>query len=195
MATKCLQLRTPSVPRKPEGELRTSPLSILSFPGTAQDSAMPNYPQNLEAALGSPLTFRPSTLRAAKSFASSKPWRGSLNERQQKFQQLHAALRQIYNVNPTLIFLGDGTGDSGLSNFQARTNVITVCGRLSVITFLHEWGHVLKGRILGPLEDAAVLEDATVEVLGGFLVSGLAFFKGAPAVVVDFGPDVLPAWR
>ena len=107
---------------------------------------MTEYPQSLPAALGQPLTFRPSTLRAAKSFASSKPWRGSLNERQQKFQQLHAALCQIYSVNPTLTFLGDGTGDSGDSNFQARTNVITLCGRLSVITFLHEWGHVLKGR-------------------------------------------------
>ncbi len=107
---------------------------------------MPDYPPSLPAALGYPLAFRPSTLRAVHTFASSKPWRGSLQERQKKFQQLHAALCQIYGVNPTLVFLGDGIGDSGLSNFQARTNVITLIGRLSVITFLHEWGHVLKGR-------------------------------------------------
>jgi hypothetical protein len=106
---------------------------------------MSQYPQTLEAALGLPLKFPPDTLRAVKAFARSKPWRGTIEERQAKFRQLHADLCLAYNVNPTLIIKGDGTGDSGGSYFNPRTNVITLTGRLSVITFLHEWGHVLKG--------------------------------------------------
>ena len=106
---------------------------------------MPDYPQSLEQALGQPLKFPPATLKAVRAFAASKPWRGTFDERQPKFRQLHADLCRIYRVNPTLVISGDGTGDSGGSCFQPGANVITLTGRLSVITFLHEWGHVLKG--------------------------------------------------
>jgi hypothetical protein len=104
------------------------------------------YPRNLEEALGPPLKFPAETLRAIRAFASSKPWQGSFEERQVKFRQLHSDLRKIYGVNPSLVILGDGTGDSGGSSYCPMTNTITLVGRLSVITFLHEWGHVLKGR-------------------------------------------------
>ena len=59
---------------------------------------MSQYPQNLEAALGRPLKFPPATLKAVKAFARSKPWRGTLEERQSKFRQLHADLCRIYCV-------------------------------------------------------------------------------------------------
>jgi len=106
---------------------------------------MSQYPHSLEGALGHPLKFRPSTYRAVRAFARLRPWRGTLEDRQAKFQQLHASLSAIYNVKPTLIFEGDGTGDSDGSYFSTRENVIVMTGRLSVVTFLHEWGHVLKG--------------------------------------------------
>ena len=106
---------------------------------------MSQYPQNLEAALGQPLKFPPETLRAVKSFARSKPWRGTLAERQAKFQQIHADLCRVYGVNPTLQIQGDGTGDSGSSYYSRGANLIVLAGRLSVITFLHEWGHAVKG--------------------------------------------------
>lgn len=106
---------------------------------------MSEYPQNLEQALGQPLKFPPATLKAVRTFAASKPWRGSFEERQCKFRQLHTDLCRNYSVNPALVISGDGTGDSGGSSFQPGTNVITLTGRLSVITYLHEIGHVLKG--------------------------------------------------
>src|SRR6185295_9005202 len=96
-------------------------------------------------ALGQPLKFPPETLKAVRAFAASKPWRGTFEERQAKFKQLHADLCRVYRVNPTLNIESDGTGDSGGSSFRPGANVITLTGRLSVITFLHEWGHVLKG--------------------------------------------------
>ena len=106
---------------------------------------MSEYPQNLEQALGRPLKFPPATLQAVKAFARSKPWRGTLEERQTKIRQLHADLCRVYNVNPTLQIQGDGTGDSGGSYFSRGANVIVLAGSLSVITFLHEWGHAVKG--------------------------------------------------
>ena len=103
------------------------------------------YPQNLEVALGQLLKFPAATLNAVRAFAASKPWRGSFEERQSKFRQLHADFCRIYGVNPTLQIEGNGTGDSGASSYCPIKNTITLVGRLSVITFLHEWGHVLNG--------------------------------------------------
>ena len=48
-------------------------------------------------------------------------------------------------MNPTLKVEGDGTGDSGSSAYCPITDTIRLTGKLSVITFMHEWGHVLKG--------------------------------------------------
>jgi hypothetical protein len=104
-----------------------------------------SYPLNLEEALGQPLKFPPATLKAVRAFAASKPWRGSIEERKAKFRQLHVDLCRVYGVNPTLTIEGDGTGDSGGSSYCQISDTITLVGRLSVITFLHEWGHVLKG--------------------------------------------------
>jgi hypothetical protein len=53
---------------------------------------MSNYPPSREAALGQPLTFPAETLCAHRSFSHSKPWRGTHEERQAKFQLLHSAL-------------------------------------------------------------------------------------------------------
>ena len=106
---------------------------------------MTQYPQSLEAALGCPFKYPPATLRAVKAFARSKPWRGTFEERQAKFRQLHADLCRVYGLTLTLKIIGDGTGDSGGSYYSRGGNVIVLAGRLSVITFLHEWGHAVKG--------------------------------------------------
>lgn len=103
------------------------------------------YPQTVEEALGQPLKFPPATLKTVRSFAASKPWRGTFQERKVKFRQLHADFCRFYGVNPTLNIEGDGTGDSGGSAYCPITDTITLVGRLSVITYLHEFGHVLKG--------------------------------------------------
>jgi hypothetical protein len=106
---------------------------------------MSQYPQTFEAALGQPLRFPAETLRAVRAFAASKPCRGTLEERQAKFKQIHADLCRSYSKNLTLQIQGDGTGDSGGSYYSRGANLIVLAGRLSVITFLHEWGHAVKG--------------------------------------------------
>ena len=89
------------------------------------------------------MTFNPDALRAVKKFAKSKPWRGStVEERRQKFRELNAALSLAYQIPaPTLVFAGSGEGDSGSSSYSQSEHEITLRGRLSVTTYLHEFAH------------------------------------------------------
>lgn len=103
------------------------------------------YPSNVEEALGRPLKFRRDTLAAMRAFAASRPWRGTFEECGQKFRTCHADLCRVYDVNPSLVIDFDESSDSGGSTYDPVAKVITLRGRLSVVTFLHEWGHVLKG--------------------------------------------------
>ena len=107
------------------------------------------YPQSVHEVIDSSARYRPATLSAVRQFARSKPWQGDLAARRQKFQELNRALGEAYGVEPPLLILaGKQEGDSGSSSYCPTTNTITMRGRLSVITFLHEWGH----RLYGPSE-------------------------------------------
>ena len=44
------------------------------------------------------------------------------------------------------MFETDKTADSGSSCYSPATDTIILRGRLSVVSFLHEWGHHLFGR-------------------------------------------------
>jgi len=101
-----------------------------------------NYPDSVRQVLDDTLNFRSQALRAVRTFARSRPWRGSLDEQQQKVRLLHAALCHAYCIRPTpqLIFANDGTC-SGRSCFIGGVNVIILRGRLSVVSYLHEFAH------------------------------------------------------
>lgn len=84
--------------------------------------------------------FSPQCLAAVREFRRAKPWRGTLAERQAKFEALHAALCDAYGLVPAppLQFarLGaagpDQMGDGGYT----RELGVVVAGRLSVATYL-----------------------------------------------------------
>jgi len=90
------------------------------------------------------LRFRPRTVRAVKRFARSKPWQGTAQDRRRKFKACHDALCRVYGRETRLLFQ-DGDGDSGASSYCQALDLITLRGRLSVVTFLHEWAHALRG--------------------------------------------------
>lgn len=82
-----------------------------------------------------------------RAFKTSHPWRGTVEERKDKFRQLHDDLNGIYGRNVKLHF---GVSEdvsrwtySGESFYRRSEDSITLKGKLSVITFLHEWGHAL----------------------------------------------------
>jgi hypothetical protein len=102
-----------------------------------------NYPATVQEVLDPALTFKPAALRAVRAFARSKPWRGSLSRRKDTFRRLNRELAAAYcTAEPRLVFQGieGGTG-SGDSSYRLATHTITLVGKLSVVTFLHEFAH------------------------------------------------------
>ena len=104
---------------------------------------MSNYPTDGNELLEPPVQFREETIEAVQRFKESGPWTGTLEERMSKFRHFHDALCQIYGKQTTLRF-GDLSGDCSGSSFYNRIDdEIVLQGKLSVVTFLHEYAHVL----------------------------------------------------
>jgi hypothetical protein len=100
-----------------------------------------NYPATVHEVLDPAMTFNPAALRAVRALAHSKPWRGTLGRRRQKFRRCLAALSAAYGIpEPRLDFVGGG-GESFASHYEPARHRIVLWGRLSVVTFLHEFAH------------------------------------------------------
>ena len=101
-----------------------------------------DYPESVAEVLDDTMTFRPAALRAMRAFAEAKPWRGSLDERQQKFRELNRDLAAAYEIaEPELVFETLDGGTSGRSHYVRPLHRIVLVGRLSVVSYLHEFGH------------------------------------------------------
>ena len=101
------------------------------------------YPRSVHDIIDDQMTFTPAAIRAVMAFARSRPWQGELDERHQKFRRLHESLCEAYVITPRprLIFGNDHSTCSGRSCFIPAANAIVLRGRLSVITYLHEFAH------------------------------------------------------
>jgi hypothetical protein len=102
-----------------------------------------NYPATVQEVLDPPVRFKPAALRAVRAFARSRPWRGTLAERKAKFRRLNRALAAAYGIAvPRLVFRNVGAGmSSGASSYRPGSHAIALAGRLSVVTYLHEFAH------------------------------------------------------
>lgn len=82
-----------------------------------------------------------------QQFKDMNPWSGNIETRKVKFLWLHQQWNRIHHKSWKLIFDIPNSFTrwffSGSSNCSYHTRIITLRGRLSVITFLHEWGHTL----------------------------------------------------
>ena len=107
------------------------------------------YPRSVDDVLDDAMTFKRTTLAALREFARSKPWRGSLGQRKRKFLKLRDALAAAYAIpKPRVRFRGidgSGSGESSCRRQAEGPATITLRGRLSVVTFLHEFRHALGG--------------------------------------------------
>lgn len=101
-----------------------------------------NYPRTVREVL-SDMKFKPAALRAVRAFAWSKPWRGTIAERKAKFRRLNRDLARAYGLpKPRLVFHHvEADRFSGASCYRPAVHTITLAGRLSVVTFLHEFAH------------------------------------------------------
>jgi len=108
-----------------------------------------DYPKTVQEVLIEGKKYRPAALRAVRKFAKSRPWCGTLSERQTKLRQLNHDLAVAYGVaEPQLVFgetNRDGD-DSGSSCYIPAVGAIIMRGKLSVVTYLHEFAHHLFGK-------------------------------------------------
>ena len=92
-------------------------------------------------------TFQAGTIEAAKTFARTKPYLGTTEERRTKFKALHQQLCEVHSVKVDLVFVGDnnqhqhsGTSCFVFANESVPINTIALAGRLSVVTYLTMFG-------------------------------------------------------
>lgn len=100
------------------------------------------YPESVREVMNPAKKYRPAALRALRAFRRSKPWRGTIEERKAKFRRLNRALSRAYGMRPPALhfILIDAARNS--NGFYSRDErIIGLIGKLSVVTYLHEFGH------------------------------------------------------
>lgn len=95
-------------------------------------------------------TFKPEVVAATKAYARSKPWQGTIEERQAKLRTYHQALCAAYGLTIELQFAmiveAALLGGVGVSDDNSK---IMLSGKISVINYLHAF---TKARGAGPRE-------------------------------------------
>jgi hypothetical protein len=116
------------------------------------DTAMAGYPASVAEVIDADRKYKPEVLDALREFRRSKPWRGTVEARKEKLRQLNDKLNAIYRRNTVLLFAVPDPELARGNGWYSRTGD-TICleGKLSVVTFLHEYAHAL----FGPSEQAA----------------------------------------
>jgi hypothetical protein len=114
-----------------------------------------DYPSSMEEILDDSLVYDKNTLLVLRKFREFGPWRGPVEERIGKYLWLNEALCMIYGQNVQVGLCPDilsgqerSTGNGGLvyqDDNEDGMKIIYLTGKLSVITFLHEWGHAIHG--------------------------------------------------
>ncbi|MCE9533964.1 MAG: hypothetical protein K8T89_23005 [Planctomycetes bacterium] len=94
-----------------------------------------NYPATVAEVLSDRRKYKPEALKALRAFRRSKPWRGTFNERREKFGKLHEELCRVYGLCTQLKFWARDV--AYYSPGEDRINLPT----LSVVTYLHEFAH------------------------------------------------------
>ena len=103
-----------------------------------------NYPEAVIEVLDDDIQYPLAVTDAMKSFAETNPWKGSQNLRKKKFQRLNRDLARACSIQePTLEFGLLDNGSSGASYYRPRDHRIVLVGKLSVVTYLHEFAHAL----------------------------------------------------
>ena len=99
-----------------------------------------NYPATVMEVIDDDMRFRTAALQAVQQFSESAPWSGSLVERKDKFRKLNRVLADAYGIEaPDLQFGRIDGSNSGSSYYIPAQHRIVLVGKLSVVTFLHEY--------------------------------------------------------
>ena len=89
-----------------------------------------NYPDSIDEVLDPPVRFRRQTVTTVTQFARMRPWRGTLEQRMEKFRMLHVELCAVYGKTTVLTFRTMDGGCSGSSHYDPRGGEMVLTGRL-----------------------------------------------------------------
>ena len=103
------------------------------------------YPETASEVIDEKIKYKKEVISAMKAFKKEKPYRGTLDEREAKFQRLNEKLNEIYHKNTKLIFENIDGSRSDLSRYNIVLDEITLSGKLSIVTYLHEYAHSIFG--------------------------------------------------
>ena len=102
------------------------------------------YPATVLEVLDDEIVYSDELLCVLRIFAASNPWRGSIETRKRKFSDVNRMLARTCGIQtPTLGFGFLDGSNSGASHYILRDHCIVLTGKLSVVTFLHEFAHAL----------------------------------------------------
>jgi len=108
-----------------------------------------DYPGSIDEILDDTVKYRKSLIKIMNRFKSFDPWDGTPAEKAAKLYWLHIRLCKIYDKkiylswDPAIIMGVESKNGGGW--YQHLDRHIHLYGKVSVLTFLHEWGHVLYG--------------------------------------------------
>jgi len=119
-------------------------MSTLASMGTAASTAAPG-PSYLEQIHATPMEYHPHIIEALKTFKRNHRLGNESNEA--RLAGMQVLLEEISSAQritaPELIMRNIDGSDSGDSNYNPADHRITMLGKLSIITFLHEIGHAV----------------------------------------------------
>ena len=88
------------------------------------------------------MKYKKEILEVMREFRRRKAFRGTDAEKEEKFRWLLHEFSNVYGLHePSLVFANIDGSSSGGSTYNLTTNTLTIRGRLSVLTFLHEFAH------------------------------------------------------
>ena len=100
-----------------------------------------DYPRTVAEVLDPAMKYDRAALAAVRAFARTRPYRQTRERREELVRELCARLSAAYGIAvPELVFRWS-EGSSGSSTYTPSLHRITLRGRFSVVTFLHEFGH------------------------------------------------------
>ena len=104
-----------------------------------------DYPSTVLEVVDNAARFRATALRAVRVFAASNPWSGTIPERKEKLRGLNKSLAAAYNIpEPELPFGRIDGSSSGSSHYIPSHHRIVLEGKLSVVTYMHEFAHARR---------------------------------------------------
>lgn len=103
-----------------------------------------DYPKTVREVIME-VEYSAEVMEAAQEYAKAKPWAGDAMERRAKLETFHASLNRATGRTTELRVISNNAIRDVLGCYNPAADIILIGDKMSVVTYLHEYGHALKG--------------------------------------------------